>query len=93
MNQHLTRDMKNNELSETINECKRSSNKVVAMSSVNSISIWHVRLGHAPSNVLFKAVNSGDCNKEIEVCEMCPLSKQKRLPFPNSKDQVLMHLN
>ncbi|KAL4379256.1 hypothetical protein GQ457_02G035690 [Hibiscus cannabinus] len=47
---------------------------------------WHHRLGHPSSNVLqlLKTVLPSDhCNKD-GVCTICPLAKQKNLPFPVS---------
>ncbi|KAL4340022.1 hypothetical protein GQ457_08G034200 [Hibiscus cannabinus] len=47
---------------------------------------WHHRLGHPSSNVLqlLKTVLPSDhCNKD-GVCTICPLAKQKHLPFPVS---------
>lgn len=48
---------------------------------------WHVRLGH-PSHrklvELHKAFPFIDCVKNTDPCNVCHLSKQKKLPFPNS---------
>ena len=52
--------------------------------SSQSSSIWHVRLGH-PSDVKLNTLShviptlKPSCNKH---CQICPMAKLKRLPFP-----------
>ena len=45
--------------------------------------LWHKRLGHAPSKVLSKISDISFSTLDL-VCDICPLSKQCRLPFPIS---------
>ena len=70
------------------------------MSSSNLSSLWHERLGH-PSDVKLHALGhflpclQKACN---DLCNVCPLAKQKRLPFPfnnkiNSCAFDLIHLD
>ena len=52
--------------------------------SANVFSLWHSRLGH-PSDVKLHSLSNAlpflknCCNKP---CIVCPLAKQKRIPFP-----------
>ena len=71
------------------------SNFINSVSSCNSASIidstrlWHSRLGH-PSfqrlailqNLVFDVINCNN-NKSFD-CSICPIVKQKRLPFQSS---------
>ena len=49
--------------------------------------MWHRRLGHISLGHLHRMKNSGEALKgvkfgeDIKDCEICPLSKQERLPF------------
>ena len=50
-------------------------------------NIWHLRLGHL-SNAKLALIRNNNVplstiNKDVH-CEICPLAKQKRLPFPSS---------
>ena len=59
---------------------------LVAFAGHTSSTLWHSRLGH-PSfsklSLLNKIVSSEAFNNP-DCCEVCHLSKQKRLPFPSS---------
>ncbi|MEX5538836.1 GAG-pre-integrase domain-containing protein, partial [Pseudomonas syringae] len=54
-------------------------------SYVNSIS-WHRRLGHpSPQHLHLLAKQSLDVSSHLnKPCDVCPLAKQTRLPFPLS---------
>ncbi|XP_057953950.1 uncharacterized protein LOC131148241 [Malania oleifera] len=46
--------------------------------------IWHLRLGHIPPTRL-KIISEIDSNvsaPQNHICEVCPLAKQKKIPFP-----------
>ncbi|KAL3370712.1 hypothetical protein AABB24_007647, partial [Solanum stoloniferum] len=61
--------------------CSLSS---VSFSDVNS-RLWHIRLGHMPLSNM-KNINEIPtllCSKFNVPCEICPLAKQAKLPFPN----------
>jgi hypothetical protein len=66
------------------------SNNVSAPASVQSTSmqLWHYRLGHPALDKLHflsqYVQNLPISNKSIPFCDICPLAKQKRLPFPNA---------
>ncbi|KAL0458674.1 UNVERIFIED_CONTAM: Retrovirus-related Pol polyprotein from transposon RE2 [Sesamum latifolium] len=48
-------------------------------------AIWHRRLGHPSVQTLKHLSICGSLNDSIEVvCEVCPLAKQARIPFPLS---------
>jgi len=52
-----------------------------------STNIWHYRLGHlSPSRLQFLHSNNQhiSCDLISTPCTICPLAKQKRLPFPHS---------
>jgi hypothetical protein len=70
--------------------------------SNNNLHVWHCRLGH-PSfsrmNFLSSTMPhvSHSCT-DVHTCSVCPLAKQKRLPFPNnthlsSKSFDLLHVD
>ena len=66
-----------------------SAHKTVAsISNLTDLQLWHCRLGHPSVDKMhflhqfvptFHAIN-----KESHFCDVCPLAKQKRLPFPNA---------
>ena len=55
-----------------------------ALSTSSLSSLWHARLGH-PSDAKLQVLGhsfpflQNSCN---DLCKVCPLAKQKRLPFP-----------
>jgi hypothetical protein len=58
--------------------------------SNDSFHVWHCRLGHPSSTRMsfiskFLTFVSGSVNS-IHDCKICPLAKQKRLPFPNNNN-------
>lgn len=58
------------------------TNVVQVSSTVLSSKLWHLRLGHAPNNVLshISVVDKPDsCTKD---CPVCPVSKQSMFSFP-----------
>ena len=85
-------------LLQTFENCKSISKATVVesvlQSFIHSVSrvpivtkpyLWHLRLGHVSDNKLHHCisnVSSFHFNKEWVVC---PITKHKRLPFPNSK--------
>lgn len=48
--------------------------------------LWHVRLGHMPlSNMKNIASISLSSDSKFDIpCDICPLARQHKLPFPNS---------
>ena len=65
-----------------------SSSSLVESCTIN-FDLWHFRLGQIP-NAKIQLINSSDSSiKAIhnKVCEICPLAKQKKLPFPISNSQ------
>ena len=70
--------------------------------SNKDIHVWHCRLGH-PSlsrmNFLSSIVsNASYSSNDAPTCTVCPLAKQKRLPFPNNnhlslKSFDLLHID
>ena len=59
------------------------------VSSTDIFRIWHYRLGHPSSQrlALMKSIvpNYNSCNNnKVFECNVCPLAKRKRLPFPHS---------
>jgi hypothetical protein len=64
------------------------NNTVASVSNLTGTQLWHCRLGH-PSfdrmQFLHKAVpDLHFLNKSSHFCDVCPLAKHKRLPFPNT---------
>ena len=65
-----------------------SSSSLVESCTIN-FDLWHFRLGQIP-NAKIQLINSSDSSiKAIhnKVCEICPLAKQKKLPFHISNSQ------
>jgi hypothetical protein len=63
------------------------NNSVASVSNLAGTKLWHCRLGH-PSHdrmqLLHKLVpDIHSINKDFNFCDVCPLAKHKRLPFPN----------
>ncbi|CAM8930112.1 unnamed protein product [Rhodiola kirilowii] len=54
-----------------------------------SSTLWHKRMGHLPVNKLKKMLSSLPDNIELDDCDVhcqvCPMAKQARLPFPLSQ--------
>ena len=70
------------------NKTLYSSNSV--RHSNDSFHVWHCRLGHPSSTRMsfiskFLPFVSGSVNS-VHDCKICPLAKQKRLPFPNNNN-------
>ncbi|CAN1767205.1 Retrovirus-related Pol polyprotein from transposon RE2 [Linum perenne] len=69
---------------------------LVSCNSVVSVDLWHMRLGHASLSVIRQAVG---CNVDnVEPCVVCPLAKQRRLPFNKSSSHAsvcfdLLHID
>jgi len=62
---------------------------------VRDINLWHKRLGH-PSSQVLKSVVFLKQNKDIDslsTCHVCPLAKQARLLFPDSKNRAAVCFN
>ena len=85
-------------LPKSVSEVLSKSSSYFPVNSVNSCTststsdvfrLWHCRLGHPSSQRLALMINivpelsSRNNNKAFE-CNVCPLAKQKRLPFPHS---------
>lgn len=52
--------------------------------------LWHRRLGHIPMSVIRKIdMFSNKRNFMLQYCNICPLARQIRLPFPTSNNRSL----
>ena len=74
-------------LQDTTTQCSSQiTTSLPSIASVVRTDLWHIRLGH-PSDqkfyILNKTVPIFSCNNN-EPCMVCPLAKQKKLPFPAS---------
>ncbi|XP_069145708.1 uncharacterized protein [Solanum lycopersicum] len=63
-------------------------------------TVWHQRLCHVPMSVIRKipSLNKFGSKFTLHDCEVCPLARQTRLPFPNSTSRStnifqLVHLD
>jgi hypothetical protein len=77
-----------NEVSSNASEYVPSFHKHVSFNSIKepSYDMWHYRLGH-PSNSRIRLIQSivpAISCKQSEICPICPLAKQHKLPFPVS---------
>jgi hypothetical protein len=73
-----------------------SFNKVASVSApvqFTPMQLWHYRLGHSSFDKLHFlhgcVQNLPSMNKNASFCDICPLAKQKRLPFPNKGHMCL----
>ena len=60
----------------------------LALSSIHKhLDIWHCRLGHVSSSRFhsLKQIDSAITLDHTNVCDICPLAKQRRLPFSVSQ--------
>ena len=60
----------------------------VVVSSLPSLTLWHSRLGHAPSSRVQQLASKGmlgSVSKDNFDCTLCQLGKQPALPFNNSE--------
>ena len=60
----------------------------LALSSIHKhLDIWHCRLGHVSSSRFhsLKQIDSAITLDHTNVCDICPLAKQRRLPFSISQ--------
>ncbi len=59
-------------------------------STSDSFHVWHCRLGHPSKSRMISLShvmpNAFQCNNTDIVCTVCPLAKQKRLPFSNNNN-------
>ena len=74
-------------LSHSLSGCAQSSDFPSSSISVNTVSasLWHTRLGHLSPKILAilqprLSFSFPKCN-QTDTCYICPLAKQKRLPF------------
>ena len=78
-------------LQDTATQC--SSHITVFLPSIASavrIDLWHIKLDHPSDQKLYilnKTMPIVSCNNN-EPCMVCPLAKQKKLPFPASQHVV-----
>ena len=59
-----------------------SSYSAAFVNSVVSLDVWHQRLGHPSLNklkILSDVLSPSDTH--LSTCQICPLAKQKKLPF------------
>ena len=66
----------------------------------DNATVWHQRLCHVPMSVIRKIpiFNKFGSKFALHNCEICPLARQTRLPFPNSTSRStsifqLVHLD
>lgn len=64
---------------------------------VDSISLWHQRLGHISLPIFKKALSTSkisysDCKDPTELCIACSVGKNHQLPFPTSTSYVTQPL-
>lgn len=85
----------NNFVSNCISE---TCNNIVS-SDVNTIKLWHQRLGHASEGAIshLPFITKSKCHI-LNDCDICPMTKQTRLPFSKSKTKAenifdLIHLD
>ena len=62
------------------------SNKLTCLSAYENNTLWHLRLGHMSQSRMSLLQNVIPIVKESSQlqCEICPLAKQHRSPFPIS---------
>ena len=61
-----------------------------SIASAVRIDLWHIKLDHPSDQKLYilnKTMPIVSCNN-YEPCMVCPLAKQKKLPFPASQHVV-----
>ena len=62
----------------------------VAVKNSAEGEVWHKRLGHIPMSVLRKIdIFAHKRDFQLKCCNICPLARQVRLPFPNSSTRSL----
>lgn len=73
---------------------------LLATKNKADILLWHRRLGHASVGAMKRLFNFNhdECKQVLDTCEICPLAKQSRLPFPDSNTRSvtvfdLLHLD
>ncbi|KAL0404363.1 UNVERIFIED_CONTAM: hypothetical protein Sradi_2077100 [Sesamum radiatum] len=66
---------------------EQTRERVLAVKTFD-VNLWHKRLGHTSSVVLSHLNFLNKSNAPLDLCEVCPLAKQSRLPFPVSKTQT-----
>ncbi|XP_070035547.1 uncharacterized protein [Nicotiana tomentosiformis] len=61
-------------------------NKTVVSDSMNSNRLWHLRLGHLPYHAMknIKNISLSSTDKQVFHCDICPMARQSKLPFPTS---------
>ncbi|CAM8902863.1 unnamed protein product [Rhodiola kirilowii] len=67
-------------------QLQANTSKCLSVQSTdNLLSLWHIRLGHAPYNkvcdTLSAYVPNITCKSLKNNCDLCPLARQSRLPF------------
>lgn len=78
-------------LQDTATQCSSQiTTPLPSIASAVRTDLWHIRLGHPFDQKLYilnKTVPIVSCNNN-EPCMVCPLAKQKKLPFPASQHVV-----
>lgn len=71
---------------ESVSACFDSLTSV--KNKCHNVHLWHARLGHPSISrqlLLSLCIPHITLNKDVQFsCSICPLAKQKRLPFPNA---------
>lgn len=57
------------------------NNSVTVFSKIDTCNLWHLPLGHVPKSVLSKITEINASYGDNFLSDVCPLSKQHRLPF------------
>jgi transposase InsO family protein len=64
------------------------NNTIASISNLTALQLWHCRLGHPSFDKMYSlhqlVPDFHTINKESHFYDVCPLTKQKRLPFPNA---------
>ncbi|XP_015162894.1 uncharacterized protein [Solanum tuberosum] len=73
---------------------------LIATRNKVDVLLWHRRMGHTSAGAMQQvfSLSHDYCKQEISSCEICPLAKQTRIPFPSSDTRSiaifdLLHLD
>ncbi|KAL2246098.1 UNVERIFIED_CONTAM: hypothetical protein Sindi_2878000 [Sesamum indicum] len=72
-----------------LNETKQIHDLHCMKALASDVDLWHKRLGHTSVDVLKHTVLFKNSNVTLNICDVCPLAKQHRLPFHSSYSNTL----